>query len=250
MSPVILITGASRGLGAAIVSYLLEKSSAKLVLVSRNAEALQVVKSANPNRVDYLATDVAATSAPANILKRVKSSFGRLDSVIVNHGVLEPVAKLVDTDIDAWREGFDINFFAVVALVKEVIPELRKTYGSILFVSSGAAVTPYLAWGAYGASKAAMNHLCSTLAAEEPDLTAVSIKPGVIDTQMQIDIRAKHKAAMGEGNERFQALHREGKLLRPDQPGNVIAQLALNMKKELSGQFLSWNAEQLKEYQA
>jgi len=68
--------------------------------------------------------------------------------------------------------------------------------------------------GAYGASKAAMNHLCSTLAAEEPDLTAVSIKPGVIDTQMQIDIRAKHKAAMGEGNERFQTLHREGKLLR------------------------------------
>jgi NAD(P)-dependent dehydrogenase (short-subunit alcohol dehydrogenase family) len=118
MSPVILITGASRGLGAAIVSYLLEKSSAKLVLVSRNAEALQVVKSANPNRVDYLATDVAATSAPANIQKRVKSSFGRLDSVIVNHGVLEPVAKLVDTDIDAWREGFDINFFAVVALVR------------------------------------------------------------------------------------------------------------------------------------
>jgi NAD(P)-dependent dehydrogenase (short-subunit alcohol dehydrogenase family) len=68
--------------------------------------------------------------------------------------------------------------------------------------------------GAYGASKAAMNHLCSTLAAEEPDLAVISIRPGVIDTQMQADIRTKHKNAMGEGNERFQALHREGKLLR------------------------------------
>ncbi|KAF8532859.1 hypothetical protein BDD12DRAFT_764421 [Trichophaea hybrida] len=249
MTPVILITGASRGLGAAIVSYLLERSSAKLVLVSRNTEALQTIKSANPHRVDYLATDVAAADAPANILERIKSAFGRLDSVIVNHGVLEPVAKIADTDIDAWRDGFNINFFAVVALVKEAIPELKKTRGRVLFVSSGAAVTPYLAWGAYGASKAAMNHLCSTLAAEEPDLAIISIRPGVIDTQMQADIRTKHKNAMGEENERFQALHREGKLLRPDQPGNVIARLALDMKKELSGQFLSWNAEQLKEYQ-
>jgi NAD(P)-dependent dehydrogenase (short-subunit alcohol dehydrogenase family) len=118
MTPVILITGASRGLGAAIVSYLLERSSAKLVLVSRNTEALQTIKSANPDRVDYLATDVAAADAPANILERTKSSFGRLDSVIVNHGVLEPVAKIADTDIDAWRDGFNINFFAVVALVR------------------------------------------------------------------------------------------------------------------------------------
>lgn len=49
-----------------------------------------------------------------------------------------------------------------------------------MFVSSGAAVTPYLAWGAYGAMKAALNHLAMTLAAEEPEIRSISVRPGVI----------------------------------------------------------------------
>lgn len=64
--------------------------------------------------------------------------------------------------------------------VKESIVELRKSKGRVVFVSSGAAVTGYQGWGAYGASKAAMNHLSTTIAAEEPDITSISIRPGVI----------------------------------------------------------------------
>lgn len=50
----------------------------------------------------------------------------------------------------------------------------------MVFVSSGAAVTGYQGWGAYGAAKAAMNHLSMTLAAEEPDITSIAVRPGVI----------------------------------------------------------------------
>lgn len=64
--------------------------------------------------------------------------------------------------------------------VKESITELRKSKGRVIFVSSGAAVTGYQGWGAYGASKAAMNHLSITLAAEEPDITSIAIRPGVM----------------------------------------------------------------------
>lgn len=64
--------------------------------------------------------------------------------------------------------------------IKGSIPELRKSKGRIIFVSSGAAVTGYQGWGAYGASKAAMNHLSLTLAVEEPNITSVAIRPGVI----------------------------------------------------------------------
>lgn len=70
-----------------------------------------------------------------------------------------------------------------MGLVSAALPVLRKRGGGegrVVFVSSGAAVTGYQGWGAYGASKAALNHLCVTLAAEEEGVIAVAVRPGVI----------------------------------------------------------------------
>jgi len=94
-----------------------------------------------------------------------------------------------------------------------------------------------------------MNHLNLTLAAEEPDLISVAVDPGVIDTQMQQDIREKHGQAMGPVHKGFLGLKESGKLLRPEQPGHVIARLALSAGQELSGKFLIWDAEGLAAYQ-
>jgi len=66
---------------------------------------------------------------------------------------------------------------------------------------------------------------------------------------MQEDIREKHGEGMGASHERFLKLKEEGKLLRPEQPGNVIARLALEAEPGLSGKFLNWNDEQLAKYQ-
>jgi NAD(P)-dependent dehydrogenase (short-subunit alcohol dehydrogenase family) len=74
-----------------------------------------------------------------------------------------------------------------------------------------------------------------TLTAEEPDITSVAIRPGVVDTDMQIEVRG-HAAIMDEKDvKKFKGLHEEGKLLRPDQPGNVMARLALSAGRDLSG---------------
>lgn len=84
-----------------------------------------------------------------------------------------------------------------------------------------------------------MNHLNLTLAAEEPSLTCVSIRPGAVDTQMQMDIRDKHSELMDEKDvSKFHSLHQQGKLVKPEQPGHVIAKLAVGAPKDLSGQFL------------
>ena len=123
--------------------------------------------------------------------------------------------------------------------VTAVLPALRRTSGRIIFTSSGAAVNAYTGWGAYGASKAALNHLALTLGAEEPGVTSISIRPGVVDTDMQRDIREVHGPSMKEQDvARFHNLHQEGGLLKPEQPGHVIAKLALDAPKELSGRFL------------
>lgn len=123
--------------------------------------------------------------------------------------------------------------------VKAALPALRKSKGRILFTSSGASVSAYHGWGAYGASKAALNHLALTLSVEEPDVTSISIRPGVVDTEMQKELREKHSETMQETDvAKFCTLHRDGKLLRPDQPGNVMAKLVLNGSNTLSGKFL------------
>lgn len=136
--------------------------------------------------------------------------------------------------------------------------------------SSGAASHGYQTWGAYGSSKAAMNHLAMTISAEEPvsynaylsflpkspftnpplqEITALAIRPGVVATEMQREIREVHKDSMGEENKKFQELHQTGQLLKPEQPGHVIAKLSLEAPKEFNGQFLSWNSPELKAFQ-
>lgn len=181
-SPVFIVTGASRGMGLAITEYLLrDSSSPRLFLVARTASVLEALQSKyGADRIRFLAGDIGTTGIPTQVVNQCVKEFGKLDAICANHGTLGSVSKLADADIEGWRKTFDINTFSVVELVKAAIPELRKSKGRVIVVSSGAATTPYLAWGAYGGSKATVNHLCSTLGAEEKDITAVAIRPGVV----------------------------------------------------------------------
>ncbi len=108
-----------------------------------------------------------------------------------------------------------------------------------MLVSSGASVNAYEGWGAYGASKAAMNHLGMTLGAEEKEIVTVTIRPGVVDTQMQVDLRETFGELLAKKDqEKFRGLKRDGKLLRPEQPGTVIARVVLEGERGLSGRFI------------
>jgi NAD(P)-dependent dehydrogenase (short-subunit alcohol dehydrogenase family) len=105
--------------------------------------------------------------------------------------------------------------------------------------SSGAATGAYSTWGPYGSSKAALNHLGLTLSVEEPDITSVSIRPGTVDTEMQAEVRKHNNVMDAKDALKFKNLYEEGELLKPEQPGNVIARLAVAAEKELSGKFLT-----------
>lgn len=84
-----------------------------------------------------------------------------------------------------------------------------------------------------------MNHLALTLKHEEPLITTIAIRPGVVDTAMQVAIREEHSTDMDEQEaQRFKGLHSEGQLLRPEQPGNVMSRLVVNAPPELSGKVL------------
>lgn len=106
----------------------------------------------------------------------------------------------------------------------------------MVFISSGAATGAYAGWGAYGTSKAAVNHICAHMAVEEPAITSIAISPGKVDTDMQKQIREEGKTGMAaETHASFVNEHEKGLLLKPEQPGTVIAKLVDGANKEFSG---------------
>ncbi|CAP68093.1 uncharacterized protein PODANS_1_19570 [Podospora anserina S mat+] len=211
--------------------------------------------------VSYLKTHTTHTSQltpppqpppkhPLNFKKLALLHFHHINAVIINHGALSPMTRVANSSIDDWKALFDANFFSALALAKETIPYLRETKGRLIFTSSGAATGAYTAWGAYGTSKAALNHLSKHIAVEEPDITSVAVSPGRVDTDMQKELREKGKAEMApKDHEAFSKEFEAGTLVRPEQSGGVIANLAVSAKPELAGQYFKWNAPELAEYQ-
>lgn len=209
--------------------------------MSRSRPSLDNIKKQAPDQVEIVAGDAGDLSLGQEAVDVAIKRWRQLDGTVVNHGQVEPVQRIADADLHAWKDTFDVNLLSAVSLVKAAIPQLRSSTGRIVLTSSGAAVKGTSTWGCYGASKAALNHLALTLQKEEPDITTLAIRPGVVDTQMQDTLASQHFTTMeDEDAQRFKTMRAEGKMLKPEQPGNVMARLILDAPKELSGMFLKY----------
>lgn len=262
MGKVIIVTGASRGMGQTMVNVLLESSvEDKIVLVARSQDKLEAyVKSLSPvdqERVHYVAGDLTVASTVQSLVEETIAKFGKVNSVIFNAGILDPVAHIDCVDTVKMRKLFEVNFFSIVELTQALIPELRKAAkednvaSSCVFVSSLASNVFIDGWLAYGASKAALNHLVMDLHNEEELIRTISIDPGIVDTGMQVNIRENFGVGMNDSaHKMFLDLHEQGKLLKPEVPGGVCALLALKgIPEEVSGKFVEYNDSKLEEFQ-
>ncbi|EER31931.1 conserved hypothetical protein [Candida tropicalis MYA-3404] len=251
-SHVSIVTGASRGIGKAIAEILLKTPTSKVIVIARTQAPLKALeKQFGSDRVGIVTGDITDPQTSKKAVELAISKFGQLNSIIANAGVLEPVGSIDSITVEEWKRLFDINLFSIVELIKQSLTHLKKTNGRVLAVSSGASTKPYSGWYAYGSSKAALNHLIMSLAAEEKDIQAISIAPGVVNTEMQVDIREKFgKGMSAEGLQRFIDLHEKKQLAAPEEPGTVYANLALKgWPQELNGKYLRYNDEVLKSYQ-
>jgi NAD(P)-dependent dehydrogenase (short-subunit alcohol dehydrogenase family) len=201
-----VITGASRGIGAALAEHFAAQGLA-LGLCSRGPPALAAGERVVATKLDV--TDEPAVEAfAAEVVRR----FGAIDLWINNAGVLEPIAPLRDVSLADFRAHIDINLTGLFLGTRTFVRHLRARGGEgvLINVSSGAAWKPYEGWAAYCAGKAGVERLTQVVAAEEREhgLRAYSVAPGVVDTAMQDLIRDCSAERFPEV-ERFRAMQRD-----------------------------------------
>jgi NAD(P)-dependent dehydrogenase (short-subunit alcohol dehydrogenase family) len=187
----VLVTGAARGLGAAIAIALAERGVEPILLgrsaqsLAETADAVGRISNLSPR---LIAADVAAWDQLEAALRGCIKDGERLWGVVNNAGIIDPIALVEECDPVAFARCISINLIGTFNVLRACLPLLAES-GIIANMSSGAADAEHAGWSAYSASKAALERLSATLAAERPDLTVVAVRPGVTDTGMQQLIR-------------------------------------------------------------
>jgi NAD(P)-dependent dehydrogenase (short-subunit alcohol dehydrogenase family) len=181
--PTAVITGASRGFGRAVARTLAGRGW-RLVLTARGADELRHVAAQLPEAV-AIPGDVTDPLHQQALTAAVEV-LGGLDLLVNNASELgpSPMPALADYPLYALRRVYETNVLAPLALSQLLLPSLTDFGGTIVNVSSDAAVEAYEGWGGYGSSKAALDQLTRVLAAEQPALRVYAFDPGDMRTEM------------------------------------------------------------------
>ena len=184
---VAIITGASRGLGE-LLSGLLAGRGYDLVLNARGAERLEEVAGSRRRegrRVAAVAGDITDASVRERLVGAARQ-LGGLDLLVNNASELGVIGPLLAFDVQRFGRVFPVNAGAPIALIQRAAPLLAQRRGLVVNITSDAAHAAYPGWGPYGASKAALELLTKTLAAElrGDGVSAVIVDPGDMRTRM------------------------------------------------------------------
>ena len=181
-----IVTGSSQGLGLALTRALSERGW-DVVVDARHGDVLLQAVGHLPN----------VTAVPGDItdhdhrraLVTAAVETGGVDLLVNNAGALgpSPLPHLASYGLDDLRGVLEANVVAPVALIQEALPHLVRAGGTVVNITSDAAVEGYPGWGGYGASKAAFEQASRVLAAEQPDLRVLWVDPGDMRTQMHQD---------------------------------------------------------------
>jgi NAD(P)-dependent dehydrogenase (short-subunit alcohol dehydrogenase family) len=237
---VVIITGASRGIGAA-AAVALAKAGATLMLTARDVAQCETVAQAvirDGGKAAAIACDVADWDAVERLAAETRRRFGRIDALINNAGVIEPIATTAESDPAAWARNVQINLIGAYHAIRAVLPPMIAAGGgTIVNVSSGAAHNPLEGWSAYCSAKAGLAMLTRSIAVEHAaqGIRVFGFQPGTTDTDMQVLIRASGVNAVSK-------IPREN-LTPVAHPAAAIVYLCGNAADDLAGKEFSLRDE-------
>jgi NAD(P)-dependent dehydrogenase (short-subunit alcohol dehydrogenase family) len=230
-----LVTGASRGIGAA-TAVALDRAGARVALTGRDRSRLDQVAATLDHDPVVLDADLADASVPARLAADVLDALGHVD-VVVNNAAVAARLPTVDMDAELIDGLFAVNVRAPLLLIAALVPSMTaRGRGSIVNLSSVSGVTGTPRRAAYAATKGALDAATRSLARElgPVGIRVNSVAPGVVDT----DLWAKNKAVPGVV-EQIEAQTPLGRWSTPEDIADVIVFLASDASRFITGETLS-----------
>jgi 3-oxoacyl-[acyl-carrier protein] reductase len=192
---VAIVTGASRGIGAATATELARRGVA-VVLAARSIVEIELLAAEIRKRggdARACSCDVSRYADVAGAVAVCEREFGRLDILVNNAGIIEPILRLAESDPLQWRRAADVNYMGVYHGLRAALPVMaRQGSGVIVNISSGAATSPLEGWSHYCSTKAAALMLtrCADKEYRDQGIRVVGLSPGTVATEMQVAIKA------------------------------------------------------------
>lgn len=241
-SPVAIVTGSSVGIGKACAARLLEDNY-RVVLTARGQERLDRAATEFGDSGEVLAVpaDVTDGESVESLVEETLDTFGRLDVLVNNAGIIGPTGSFEDVTAEDWHDVFDVNVYGVVRVTREALPHLREQEGAIINISSDSAVQPDPFMPQYNASKAVLNNLTKSLSKDvgEDGVRVNAVSPTVTRTPMVEDMFERDAEQRGisvdEAEREFLEEDRSGIVFdRPAEPREIADVVAFLASDEAS----------------
>lgn len=235
-----LVTGASKGIGRE-VSLALAREGVRVILLSRpSAELNQTLADVQAHSPHSFASpcDLGESSSVASAAQTILSHEDSIHGVVHNAGDIHPIKPLFGADASDWARSMMVNVVGVQHLTQALAPALQGQHRTrVTTISSGAALRPLASWSAYCTAKAALDMWTRCLAEEgaADNITAVSVAPGIVDTDMQTTIRSASEEDFPLRSN-FVGYHEDGQLTKPDDVARALLPLITAHTAEQSGQ--------------
>lgn len=220
-----VITGGGSGIGRSLAIEI-AKHGHDVLIIGRNQKKLLEVTSLNPN-ISYFCADVSNQEDRLLIKQHLQKK--QIKGLVNNAGIIQPIVKISDISVESWHHIMATNLDAPLFLTTLLKTNLRD--GRVLNIGSGAAHFAIFGWTAYCVSKAALFRLTECLRLEEKNIAFASVMPGIIDTNMQKEIRDSLNMNVNK-RDFFQKLYNEEKLLKPDVVASFLSWLLLEVDSE------------------
>lgn len=230
----IIISGTSRGLGFAMAQHFTSPDTLIVGIARRNNSELAAICHKKNTSYQHITADLARPQGVEHATQQLKQILLQYPDakqywLINNAGTVAPMAQTHQLhDSQSITHALNLNVGSVISLTATFLANTPATMDRrILNISSGAGRKAMPGWSVYGATKAAVDYYTQTLALEHPDVRTVSLAPGIVDTDMQADIRASNSNAF-PNHAHFISLHENNQLASATSTAEKISRYLAN----------------------